>query len=289
MHSRIWFTWAQFLGLGALITPRLGILSRKHFDRDSKSLLQTTWLSDWWVRGFRGCAWRSKSVSGCETGSGASSGLRRRSPLEAAVPSKLGAQSVGFEGRGGRQSRSDPQNQASAPAMARHGGCRPINHTGGDVASRHDKDRNGHAQPDGWRPAPALGASAARHPSACWPECNTKPGYARTPGRRPRAAFRSDFTVRIERTQRRTIPRTNLGQESTIRPGQPPFSKAVRLRALPTSPPMLKHASHASPKIHLYPASSKNRSRPNPRNRLPKESAHSKKICGLDATVRSSA
>ena len=38
MRFRIWFTWAQFLGLGALITPRLGILSRKHFDRDSKSL-----------------------------------------------------------------------------------------------------------------------------------------------------------------------------------------------------------------------------------------------------------
>ena len=159
--------------------------------------------------------------------------------------------------------------------MARHGGCRPINHTGGDVASRHDKDRNGHAQPDGWRPAPALGASAARHPSACWPECNTKPGYARTPGRRPRAAFQSDFTARIERTQRRTIPRTNLDQESTIRPGQLPFSKAVQLRALPTSPPMLKHASHASPKIHFHAAPPKNRCRPNPRNRPSDEPAHS--------------
>ena len=160
---------------------------------------------------------------------------------------------------------------------------------GGDVASRHDKDRNGHAQPDGWRPAPALGASAARHPSACWPECNTKPGYARTPGRRPRAAFQSDFTVRIERTQRRTIPRTNLGQESTIRPGQPPLSKAAQLRALPTSPPMLKHASHASPKIHFHAAPPKNRCRPNPRNRPSKEPAHSEKIGGLDSTVRSSA
>jgi hypothetical protein len=53
---------------------------------DSKSLLRTTWLSDWWVCGFRGRAWRSKSVSGCETGPGASSGLRRRSPLEAVLP-----------------------------------------------------------------------------------------------------------------------------------------------------------------------------------------------------------
>ena len=149
MHSMIWFTWAPFLDSGALITPRLGILSRKHFDRDSKSLLRTTWLSDWWVCGFRGRAWRSKSVSGCETGSGASSGLRRRRPLEAAVPSKLGAQSVGFEGRGGRQSRSEPQNQASAPAMARHGGCRPINHTGGRrrLASRQRPQR---ARAAGW-------------------------------------------------------------------------------------------------------------------------------------------
>ena len=31
---------------------------------------------------------------------------------------------------------------------------------GGDGASRHDKGYSGHAQPDGWRSAPALAASA---------------------------------------------------------------------------------------------------------------------------------
>ena len=46
MRSMIWFISAQFLGSGALTTPRLGILSRKHFDRDSKSLLRTTWLRE---------------------------------------------------------------------------------------------------------------------------------------------------------------------------------------------------------------------------------------------------
>ena len=53
----------------------------------------------------------------------------------------------------------------------------------------HGRRRAGQAQPDGLRSAPAVGASAARNPSACSPERATKPGCARTPCRRPRAAF----------------------------------------------------------------------------------------------------
>ena len=185
------------------------------------------WLSDWWVCVFR-CAWRSKSVSGCETGPGASSGLRRRSPLEAVlpVPGRARSRLVLRVAEAARAGAILETKRLRLPWHDTADAGRSITR-GGDGASRRDKDRNGHTQPDGWRPAPALGASAARHPSAGWPECNTKPGYARTPGRRPRAAFQSDFTERIERTQRPTIPRTNLGQESTIRPGQPPFTSRL--------------------------------------------------------------
>ena len=59
----------------------------------------------------------------------------------------------------------------------------------GGATVRHNRRRAGQAQPDGLRSAPALGASAARNPSACSPERATKPGCARTPCRRPRAAF----------------------------------------------------------------------------------------------------
>ena len=234
------------------------------------------WLSDWWVCVFL-CAWRSKSVSGCETGPGASSGLRRRSPLEAVLPVPGRARSR-LVLRVAEAARAGATLETKRLHLPWHDtGSRPINHTGGDVASRHDKDRNGHAQPDGWRPAPALGASAARHPSACWPERNTKTGCARTPGRRPPAAFQSGFTAKIGNSQRRTIPRANSSQASTIRPSQPRFSKATQREARRTSAPMLKHASHASPKIHLHAAPSKNRICPYPRNRPPDEPGHSEK------------
>jgi len=84
---------------------------------------------------------------------------------------------------------------------------------GGSVC--HRNRRNGHAQPDGLRSAPALVAFAARNPSACSPARITKYGCARTPCRRPRAACGGLTSRRYRSFEKAKIGQTTLANFQT--------------------------------------------------------------------------
>jgi hypothetical protein len=120
---------------------------------------------------------------------GAASDLRARSSLAVGFPNARGQQSRWFIRLRRPQEPEQPDRpmRLSLPHLTADAGRRAAGLGGATV--RHNRRRAGQAQPDGLRSAPALGASAARNPSACSPERATKPGCARTPCRRPRAAF----------------------------------------------------------------------------------------------------
>ena len=120
----------------------------------------------------------------------ATSGLRARSPLVAVFPERPRPAVSWFIRlrRPHEPEQPDKPTRLRLPHRLTADAGRRAAWLGGATV-RYNKSRNGHAQPDGLRSAPALGASAARNPSACSPERATKPGCARTPCRRPRAAF----------------------------------------------------------------------------------------------------
>lgn len=120
-------------------------------------------------------------------------GCRQRSPGTECAGSRFPerprpAVALGYPVTEAPRAGAAGKTDASAPAAPR-GGCRSTRAWLGGATVRHNRRWAEQAQPDGLRSAPALGASAARNPSACSPERATKPGCARTPCRRPRAAF----------------------------------------------------------------------------------------------------
>jgi hypothetical protein len=109
-------------------------------------------------------------------------------------------------------------------------------------------------------------------------------------GARPQpSSLASPQGLKVRNGERSQEPKSQTGP--SINDSSKPTTvhiKAAQLRATLTSPPMLKHASYTSPKIHLHAGPSKNRIHPNPRDRPSDGPVHAEKTSGLDATVSGS-